>query len=90
LKAAKPTTSVGSDIADVNCSAVDHGLAEWRVWPDGVAITDALGLVHPPILRDQSVLITVDQIDQRVAGFAEPRGCSRDSVEHGLDISRRI
>jgi hypothetical protein len=44
--------SVGSEVTDVNESAVKHGLAKRRVWPDRVAITDTLGLGHPPILRD--------------------------------------
>jgi len=51
LKPAEPTASVGSNVADVNWSAFKDSQAERRVSPNGVTITDTLGLGHLPILR---------------------------------------
>jgi hypothetical protein len=54
-----------------------------------VRITDLLRLGHPAILRDETMPVPIDGIDQGIPGFAEPSGCPRDSTEHGLNVVRR-
>jgi len=73
----------------MNRAAIQHGQSERRVSPNGVGITDPLRLGHAPILRDKTMLVPVDDIDQRIAGFAELSGRPRDSGEDGLNVNRR-
>jgi hypothetical protein len=54
-----------------------------------MGITEPLWLGQPPILRDQTMPVPIDDIDQRIAGFAEPSGCARDSCEDWLNVGRR-
>jgi hypothetical protein len=73
----------------MNRAAIQHGQAERRVSPNGVGITEPLRLLHAPMLRDKTMLVPINDIDQRIAGFAESSSCARDSAEGGLNVSRR-
>jgi hypothetical protein len=64
----------------MNRSAIQHGSAEWGVSPNRMRITDLLRLGHPPILRDQAMPVTIEDINQGVAGFTESSGCASDSA----------
>jgi hypothetical protein len=73
----------------MNRCPVEHSSAERCVSPNGVGITDSLGLRHSSVLRDETVLVTIDNVNERVAGFAESGGCPSDSAEHRLNVVRR-
>jgi hypothetical protein len=73
----------------MNRSTIQHGSAERRVSPNGVRVTDPLRLGHPPILRDQAMPATIDDINQGVAGFTESSGGPSDRAQDRSNLGRR-
>jgi len=53
-----------------------------------MGFTEPLRLGQPPILRDQTMPVSVDDIDQGIAGFTEPSSCPCDGGEDGLNVNR--
>jgi hypothetical protein len=84
---AEAVTSSG-DVSNVNRSSIENRSSERGVMADRVSVTDALRLRHRAVLRHQPMVITVDQVDERVRGLAELSRRPCDRAEHAAEVGR--